>query len=356
MAAWKRKGGVHKFHDRMISGMRANGYTEEFAEGIFRQIEGFGEYGFPESHAASFALLVYVSCWLKHHEPACFLAAMLNSQPLGFYSPSQLVQDAQRHGVQVQPVDVLHSDWDCTMEGPATVRLGLRMVAGLATAAALRIVLARAEAPFTHTEDLALRAALDQGDLKALAGADALRSLSGHRRQQVWDASALRPAPGLLKTAPVEEDFLELPPAWEGEEVLFDYAATGLTLRTHPVGLLRGELAAMKLRTAAELRDLPDGRLVRACGIVVMRQQPQTAKGVVFVTLEDETGSVNVIVWKSLREKQRSELLHARLMAVWGVWQRDVESGGEVRHLIAQRLVDLTPLLGGLATRSREFH
>ena len=164
------------------------------------------------------------------------------------------------------------------------------------------------------------------------------------------------PAPGLLETAPVEEDFLELPPAWEGEEVVFDYASTGLTLRSHPVALLREQLSTMKLRTAAELHDLPNGRLVRACGIVVMRQQPQTAKGVVFVTLEDETGSVNVIVWKSLREKQRSVLLHSRLMAVYGVWQRDVQSGGEVRHLIAQQLVNLTPLLGGLATQSREFH
>lgn len=230
------------------------------------------------------------------------------------------------------------------------------MVAGLATAAAQRIVAARAESPFTSTEDLALRAGLDQGDLKALASADALLSLSGHRRQQVWDASALKLAPPLLKRAPVEEDFLELPPAWEGEEVVFDYASTGLTLRRHPLALLREQLTPMKLQTAAQLRDQPNGRLVRACGIVVMRQQPQTAKGVVFVTLEDETGSVNVIVWKSLREKQRSELLHSRLMAVYGVWQRDVASGGEVRHLIAQRLVDLTPLLGGLATRSREFH
>ncbi|MCY7306830.1 MAG: error-prone DNA polymerase [Rhodoferax sp.] len=382
MAAWKRKGGVHKFHDRMVSGMVERGYTQAFAESIFKQIEGFGEYGFPESHAASFALLVYVSCWLKHHEPVCFLAAMLNSQPLGFYSPSQLVQDAQRHGVPVRAVDVMCSDWDCTMEEPdaptmpapadtrqvhrdhapvsgtqlRAVRLGLRMVAGLASAAAQRIVHARADAPFTSTEDLALRGGLDQGDLKALASADALISLSGHRRQQVWDASALRSAPGLLKAAPVEEDFLELPAAWEGEEVEFDYAATGLTLRSHPLALLREELANKKLLTAAQLRDLPNGRLVRACGIVVMRQQPQTAKGVVFVTLEDETGSVNVIVWKSLREKQRSVLLHARLMAVYGVWQRDVESGGEVRHLIAQRLEDLTPLLGGLATRSREFH
>jgi error-prone DNA polymerase len=231
------------------------------------------------------------------------------------------------------------------------VRLGLRMVAAWPRLRQNASSRRAPRHPFTSTEDLALRAALDQGDLKALASADALR-LSGHRRQQVWDASALRPAPGRCSSAPVEEDWLELPPAWEGEEVVFDYAATGLTLRRHPVGLLRAELAAMKLRTAAQLCDLPDGRLVRACGIVVMRQQPQTAKGVVFVTLEDETGSVNVIVWKSLREKQRSELLHARLMAVWGVWQRDVESGGEVRHLIAQRLKDLTPLLGAQHCKS----
>ena len=363
MAAWKRKGGVHKFYDRMVNGMVANGYTEEFAQRIFKQIEGFGEYGFPESHAASFALLVYVSCWLKHHEPACFLAALLNAQPLGFYSPAQLVQDAQRHGVPVRAVDVMCSDWDCTLEpahgvAPAVcpVRLGLRMVAGLASATAQRIVEARAQAPFSSTEDIALRGGLDQGDLKALASADALISLSGHRRQQVWDASALRPAPGLLKGAPVEEDFLELPAAWEGEEVVFDYASTGLTLRSHPVALLRDQLSNRKLLTAAQLRDLPHGRLARACGIVVMRQQPQTAKGVVFVTLEDETGSVNVIVWKSLREKQRGVLLHSRLMLVHGEWQRDVESGGEVRHLIARKLEDLTPLLGGLATRSREFH
>ena len=414
MAAWKRKGGVHKFHDRMINGMVANGYTEEFAQGIFKQIEGFGEYGFPESHAASFALLVYVSCWLKQHEPACFLAAMLNSQPLGFYSPSQLVQDAQRHQVEVRPIDVMHSGWDCTLEqrgnggqipiqdgnitgvraeqwgsdpdsgqprnrstrtptksgsdphcGPcqptpgraqAPVRLGLRMVSGLSHAAAQRIAAARTESPFTSTEDLALRAELDAGDLKALAGADALISLSGHRRQQVWDAAALRPAPPLFKAVPVEEDWLDLPAASEGTEVVFDYAATGLTLRSHPLALLRAQLNPMRLQTAAQLRDLPSGRLVRACGLVVMRQQPQTAKGVVFVTLEDETGSVNVIVWKSLREQQRSELLHARLLAVYGVWQRDVESGGEVRHLIAKRLVDLTALLGGLATQSREFH
>ena len=363
MAAWKRKGGVHKFYERMVSGMLARGYTQDFADDIFRQIEGFGEYGFPESHAASFALLVYVSCWLKQHEPACFLAAMLNSQPLGFYSASQLVQDAQRHGVLVRPVDVSHSNWDCTLEdcglvsnGQAAVRLGLCMVSSLAQTTALRIVAARSQCPFANTEDLALRAELDQGDLKALASADALLSLSGHRRQQVWDAAALVPAPELLKRVAVDEAVLNLPPAALGEEVFFDYAALGLTLRSHPVLLLRPQLDRLRLRTAAQLRDLPDGRLVRACGIVVMRQQPQTAKGVTFVTLEDETGSVNVIVWKALKDRQRDALLHSRLLAVSGVWQRDVESGGEVCHLIAQSLQDLTPLLGGLRTASREFH
>ena len=361
MAAWKRKGGVHKFYERMVSGMLARGYTQDFADDIFKQIEGFGEYGFPESHAASFALLVYVSGWLKQHEPACFLAAMLNSQPLGFYSASQLVQDAQRHGVLVRAVDVSYSDWDCTLEpscaaAEPAVRLGLCMISGLAQAAAQRIVEARLQRPFASTEDLALRAELDQGNLKALASADALLSLSGHRRQQVWDAAALTPAPVLLKSVAVNEPVLNLPPATQGEEVFFDYAALGLTLRSHPVLLLRPQLAGMRLHTAAQLRDLPDGRLVRACGIVVMRQQPQTAKGVTFVTLEDETGSVNVIVWKSLKERQRSQLLHSHLLAVSGVWQRDVESGGEVRHLIAQSLKDLTPLLGGLRTASRDFH
>ncbi len=360
MAAWKRKGGVHKFRERLVGGMVERGYALEFAESIFKQIEGFGEYGFPESHAASFALLAYVSCWLKWHEPACYLAAMLNSQPMGFYAPAQLVQDAQRHGVLVRPVDVMRSDWDCTLEqmgsAPRYVRLGLCMVSGLPKEAAQRITTARQEALFSSTEDLALRARLDAGDLKALASADALISLSGHRRQQVWDASALKPAPPLLQAVPVDEEVLELPAAAEAEEVLFDYAALGLTLRSHPVALLRAQLSKLKLQTAAQLHDLPSGRLVRACGIVVMRQRPQTAKGVTFVTLEDETGSVNVIVWKSLQDKQRAELLRARLMAVYGVWQRDEDSGGEVRHLIAKRLVDLTPLLGGLSTASREFH
>ena len=365
MAAWKRQGGVQHFYERLVGAMVANGYTQDYADALFKQIEGFGEYGFPESHAASFALLVYVSCWLKRHEPACFLAAMLNSQPLGFYSPSQLVQDARRHGLEVLPVDVSHSDWDCSLEQlgsepnlhnlqPA-IRLGLRMVAGLHARVALRISAARRQGAFASTEDLALRCALDAGDLKSLASADALLSLSGHRRQQVWDASALHRTPALLQGAPIYEKPLVLAAAHEAQEVLFDYAATGLTLRSHPLSFLRARLAAKNLLSAAQLRDLPHGRLVRACGIVTMRQQPQTAKGVVFVTLEDETGCINVIVWKSLKEKQRAELLRARLLAVYGVWQRDEDSGGHVRHLIAKRLVDLTDWLGDLSAGSRDF-
>ncbi|OYT93287.1 MAG: error-prone DNA polymerase [Burkholderiales bacterium PBB3] len=376
MAAWKRHGNVSQYHDRLVGGMLERGYPQDFAEAIFKQMEGFGEYGFPESHAASFALLVYVSCYLKWHEPACFLAALLNSQPLGFYGPAQLVQDAQRHGVEVRAVDVVHSDWDCTLEKTGSdhrfakqsacsdpvfsnqpaIRLGLRLVGGLTKAVGERIAQERLRAPFTSTQDLALRCQLDSGDLKALASADALRSLSGHRRQQVWEASALKPAPALLQGVPIDEEELSLPPASEGEEVTFDYAAVGLTLRSHPLLLLRGQLSKMKMLTAAQMCDYPSGRLVRACGIVTMRQRPQTAKGVIFITLEDETGSVNVIVWKSVREQFRTTVYQARLMAVYGVWQRDEESGGEVRHVVAKRLVDLTHLLGTLTTTSRDFH
>ncbi|MBX3657841.1 MAG: error-prone DNA polymerase [Ramlibacter sp.] len=359
MAAWKRKGGVEKFKGKLVDGMLRNGYTPEFAERIFRQILGFGEYGFPESHAYSFALLAYGSSWLKCHEPECFLAAMLNSQPMGFYPPSQLIQDAQRHGVQVLPADVSHSDWDCTLAQPLAVRLGLRLVGGLGEEGAQRLVAARREAPFSSTEDLSLRARLDVKDLNALAAADALQSLAGHRRQQVWEAAARLRAPALLRGAPVHEDPLVLPAAPEGEEIVFDYAAMGLTLRRHPLALLRPRLARMKILNADELRDLPHGQRVRACGLVTVRQQPQTAKGTIFVTLEDETGPVNVIVWKHVREAQREALLRSRLLAVQGVWQRDVDSGGEVRHLVAHRLKDLTPLLGRLGqqrSNSRDFH
>ena len=377
MAAWKRKGGVERFHDRLVNAMVGRGYDREYSERIFSQIRGFGEYGFPESHAASFAKLVYVSCWLKCHEPACFLAAMLNSQPMGFYSPSQLVQDARKHAVEVRAVDVMHSAWDCTLEtahytpvlpqhpgirpGQPAVRLGLRLVSGLSEAAAWRIVAARLEAVFTSTEDLVSRAQLGMQEINALAAADALLALAGHRRQQVWQAAAIKPAPLLLKAVPTYETALALPDTPEGENILFDYQSTGLTLRRHPLALLRAGLARRGLLSAGQLNALPNGHEVAACGIVTLRQQPQTAKGTIFVTLEDETGPVNVIVWKSLRETQRSEVLHARLLAVYGVWQRSEESGtakgyGAVRNLVAHRLEDLTPLLGRLGTSSRDFH
>lgn len=329
-----------------------------FAESIFEQIKGFSEYGFPESHAASFALLVYASCWIKHHHPSEFLAAMLNSQPLGFYSPSQLVQDAKRHGAEVLPADVLASDWDCTLEASpsssAAVRLGLRMVSGLRRASVERLIDAREIALFDDAEDLARRAELDESEMRRLAGADALASLAGHRRQQVWEASALKATPELLRDAPVGEAFLELPPAPEGEEVVFDYARTGLTLRQHPLALIRPLLRKRRLQTAQELRSLPDGRWARCCGIVTVRQRPGTAKGVIFVSLEDETGSVQVVVWNKVSERQRNELLQSKLLAVHGRWQREVE----VCNLVASRLEDLTPLLGRLAdvTRgSRDF-
>ncbi|MFM7342180.1 MAG: error-prone DNA polymerase, partial [Betaproteobacteria bacterium] len=374
MAAWKRKGGLDPFRQRLIGRMVEKGYPLDFAQRIFSQIEGFGEYGFPESHAASFAKLVYVSCWLKCHEPACFLAAMLNAQPLGFYSPSQLVQDARRHQVQVRPVDVSASAWDCTLESadgqthapwgrpqqPA-VRLGLRMVAQLSQAGADRLIEARQRAAFTSVEDLALRAALGKRDLDALAAADALAALAGHRRQQVWQAAALRPAPQLLRNAPVQEPGLLLASMPEAQDILGDYRALGLSLRRHPLALLRPQLRHRGLLSAGELEALPGGRSVAAAGLVTVRQQPSTARGTVFLTLEDETGSVNIIVGRSLRQRERALWMHARLLAVWGTWQRSAETGrqpgyGAVRNLRAHRLQDLSPLIGELACASRDFH
>ena len=354
MAAWKRKGGLEKYYHRLVDGMTSRGYALEFAEAIFEQVKGFSEYGFPESHAASFALLVYASAWIKRHEPAAFLVALLNSQPMGFYTPSQLVQDARRHGVEVRPVDVMHSRVESTLEDlPDTpaVRLGLHRVQGLQAPSAERIVVERGKAPFDSAEELARRARLEQHEMKLLAAAGALATLSGHRRQQVWDAAALHAPPELLEDAPVDEAFLELPAAPEGEEVVWDFASVGLTLRSHPMALLRPRLDRYKLQTSEELRRMPDGRTVRTAGIVTLRQQPGTAKGTVFVSLEDEHGSTQVIVWKHVREAQRQVLLGARLLAVKGRWQRE----GEVCNLIAHRLADLSPLLGRLATESRDF-
>ncbi|MDR3480135.1 MAG: error-prone DNA polymerase [Burkholderiaceae bacterium] len=357
MAAWKRKGGVEKFHDKLINGMLERGYQEDFAKRIFKQIEGFGEYGFPESHAASFALLVYVSAWIKRHEPAAFLAALLNSQPMGFYSPSQLVQDAKRHQVEVRAADVTISDWDCTLEEIATaaqpaVRLGLRLLKGLAGGAVERIADARAMRPFDSVDDLRRRAELSSDDLQALARANALLSLSGHRRQAAWQVAGMQAMPALLKDAPIEEAPLILPPASEGQEIVADYANLGLTLHRHPLALLRPQLRKMNLSSALELRSFPDRKLARTTGLVTVRQRPQTANGTLFVTLEDETGNTNVIVWPALLEQQRKEILNARLMTVYGIWQRE----GSVTHLVAKRVVDHSAMLGMLSVGARNFH
>jgi len=360
MAAWRRTGTVKDHERRIVEGMVGNGYDRPFAEAIFRQICGFGDYGFPESHAHSFAILAYFSSWMKCHEPAVFLAALLNSQPMGFYGPSQLVQDARRHGVEVRAADIVHSDWDCTLEArdgseqPA-VRLGLRLIGALSEAAALRIVRARGERPFAGIDDLARRAALDARELQALARADALGPLAGHRRRQWWAAAGQDRPRALLADAPVRETEAEqpaLPPAPEGEAIVLDYASTGLTLRRHPVALLRERIARRGGRSAAELAQLRNGRSAWACGLVTVRQQPETANSTIFVTLEDETGSVNVIVWKHVREAHRRALLQSLLLAVAGQWQ----TANGVSHLIASRLVDVSSWLGQLVTTSRDFH
>ena len=371
MAAWRRKGGLEPFHKKLMDGMRKNGISAEFAERIYRQILGFGEYGFPESHSVSFALLAYVSAWLKHHEPAAFLAALLNSQPMGFYAPSQLVQDARRHGVEVRPVDACSSEWECTLETTTpipsssrrggseaagvvlpAVRLGFLLVQGLSQAGAERLVAARKIHSFDGVEDLARRAELNRRDLKCLAAAGAFESLSGHRRQAHWQVAGIETGAPVLRDAPVAETSPVLSTPTEGENLVADYASTGLTLGRHPLALLRPRLARMRFAAAEEIRGLPSGSLVRAAGIVTGRQRPGTASGTVFVTLEDETGTINVIVWRDLTERQRRELLGARLMGVEGVLERE----GEVMHLVARRLSDHSALLGRIATQSRDFH
>lgn len=356
MAAWRRRGGLGPFRERLLAGLRERGYEAAFAERLFNQICGFGEYGFPESHAASFALLAYVSAWLKHHHPAVFACALVNSQPMGFYAPAQLVRDARAHGVEVRPVDVRASERDCTLEAAAgdtlALRLGLRLVKGLGTEAARRLVGARDDdGPFTDVRDLARRASLDRRDLRALADAGALAGLAGHRRQAWWQVLGVDAGGPLLENAPAPEADAALPAPTEGEDLVHDYRSLGLSLGRHPVALLRDALRRRGYRSAVELRELGHRRVARAAGLVITRQRPGSAKGVIFVTLEDETGVVNVVVWKDLAERQRPVVVGARLMGVVGVWERR----GEVTHLVAGRMEDHSALLGRLQTRSRDF-
>jgi error-prone DNA polymerase len=357
MAAWQRKGTLQQFEADLLAGMAERGYTMEFANSIVAQIRGFAEYGFPESHASSFALLAYASSWLKCHEPAAFLCALLNSQPMGFYSPSQLVQDARRHGVEVRAVDVTISTWEASLESPSqgsqpAVRLGLNNVKGFEQEAAWRIEEARAIENFKSTTDLAARAGLDAGDMNALASANALRTLSGNRRQAMWQAKSAVPDKGLLRPAEIIEELVELESPTEAEDVTADYRYVGLTLGNHPLSFLRERLSKKRFIPSDVLAGFSNGQLARACGIVTVRQRPSTANGVVFITLEDEAGTVNVICWPSLVDEFRREVMGAQLLGVFGIWQCE----SNVRHLVAKRLVDLSHLLGELDTHSRDFH
>jgi error-prone DNA polymerase len=349
MAAWKRKGGLEPFRDKLLAGMAARGYAPEFAAGLYRQIEGFGEYGFPESHAASFALLAYASAWLKCHEPAAFLAGLLNSQPMGFYPASQLVQDARRHGVAVLPPDVAASEWRSTLEGEA-VRLGLDRIARLGEAAGRRIAGARASGAFRDLADLAARAGLTRADLEALAAADALRGLAGHRHEAAWAAAAVPVQRDLFAGLAVAEAPVALAAPGEGQNLVADYASLGLTLGRHPLALLRDHLDRRYARSDL-LRGLGHRQPARCVGLVTCRQRPGTASGVIFLTLEDEAGLANVIVHPKLAERQRDILLGAQLLGVLGVLQRE----GGVVHLVAKRLVDHSRLLGALVVASRDF-
>ena len=365
MAAWRRGGDMEPHRLRIRELMAGKGYAPEFIDQIFEQIKGFGSYGFPQSHAASFAKLVYISCWLKRHEPAAFYCALLNAQPMGFYSPSEIVQDARRSrsgraSIEVRPVDVMHSRWDCTLEGghvrrgddggQAAIRLGFRQVKGLSESMARAIGDARAQRAFVDVRDLCLRAGLDEKARTALAEAGALASLAGHRNAARWAVAGIERRHPLLPGSP-DEDEIALPAPLPGEEVVSDYRSTGLTLGAHPVSLIRERLRAQRVLDSRQLLELPHGRGAFAAGIVTQRQRPATAKGTIFVTLEDEHGMVNVVVWAHLALRRRKALLGARLLGVRGRW----EQVDGVHHLIARDLQDLTGLLGEVRTSSRDF-
>ncbi len=354
MAAWKRRGGLGPFEEKLIRGMQERGYKEDFARQIFQQILGFGEYGFPESHSASFALLVYVSCWLKCHEPAAFTCALLNSQPMGFYSASQLTQDARRHGVSVRPVDVNESGWDSSLErtqnGKPALRLGLRQVKGL-PAAAGEAVISKRESPYTSIQQLLERTNLDRRELSALAAAGALKSLAGHRHKVRWTVAGVEEPTPLFASLDRYEAVPMLRRPTEGQDIVADYQSLGLTLGRHPVALLRKQLDTWRYVAAAELGGLTSGRHICIAGLVITKQRPGTASGVTFVTLEDETGCSNLIIWKKIAEEQRDVLLNARLMGVQGELQRE----GKVIHVIARTLTDHSALLGELSVKSRDF-
>ncbi len=351
MATFRNTGEIWKFRQDFCGGMVARGYDQDFAERCFRQIEGFGTYGFPESHAASFAGLVYVSAWIKRHHPAAFAAALLNSQPMGFYAPAQIVRDAKEHGVEVRPIDVVWSDWDCTLEvedRAPTLRLGLRLVAGLKAEDGAVIMEARRAAPFRDVADLARRARLDRGAMDALARADALRSLTAGRRHALWDAAGVE-APLPLSEAR-DDATPDLPPETAGEETVLDYAATGLSLRRHPLALLRQRLRELGAADTRALDAARQGRWIKVPGLVLVRQRPGSAKGVVFFTVEDEWGVANLVLYPDIVARDRAAVVGARLVLAEGRVERTETKEVPIIHLVVRRLHDWTRLLDGLHT------
>jgi len=362
MAAWKRNGALMQFEQRVIDGMLARGHSLDFAQRLFNQMKGFGDYGFPESHAASFALLAYASAWLKCHYPAAFCCALLNSLPMGFYSASQLIQDVRRHGITVLPTDVDHSDWECSLHphtagyGQPAIRLGFNRIKGLQQRCAERIILARHQRPFGSLRDLNVRAALEQHECDLLASADALPRLGGHRHQAHWRAQALEAPRPLLLTERDEsdaalDDGMCLPPPSEINDIIEDYRHTGLTLRRHPMALLRPSKPFNQCTPAAMLPSLGSGRFVQVAGLVTGRQRPGTASGVLFLTLEDESGNISVVVWKDRQEPFRKALLNGQLLWVKGI----VETRDRVTHVIAGEILDRSERLAALSVKARSF-
>ena len=365
MATFKFTGGVSKFRDKLLAGMVANGYELDFAERTFRQLEGFGSYGFPESHAASFALIAYASSWMKCRHPEVFCAALLNAQPMGFYAPAQIVRDARDHGVEVRPIDVNASRWDCTLEPVEqerfAVRLGLRLTKGLANAEGAKIVVARGDDPYADIEELWRRSGATVASLERLADADAFAGLRQlRRRDALWAVRALRDDPlplfvaadrGRLPQPEIVEAPVAIVPMTAGGDVVQDYSSTGLTLRRHPVAFLREDLSRQRILPTSALLETRDGRWLTVGGLVLVRQRPGSAKGMMFVTIEDETGVANVVVWPTLFERQRRIMLSAGMLAVHGKVQRE----GEVIHLVAQKLFDLTDLLRSVGERDTAF-
>ncbi|AJD47777.1 Error-prone DNA polymerase 2 [Isoalcanivorax pacificus W11-5] len=364
MARWGKSGELLQFRDKVIHGMLGNGYSPDYAERIFEQMKGFGGYGFPESHSASFALLVYLSAWLKRHHTSAFYCGLLNSLPMGFYSPSQLLQDARRHGIEVRPPCVDHSHWDYTLEDtrrqplgmqPA-VRVGLRQISGFNEDAAQRILQARRAARFTDVADLCARARLNRREREALVAANAIARLTGHRHQGQWEILAVQEPPPLFDQ-PVHSsnlrDGVRLDAPSEVDNLLADYRSLSLTLGRHPMALVRHRTPFDRCQSARDLRRLNQGRFVRVAGVVTNRQRPGTASGVLFLTLEDETGNTSVIVWRTLQERCRKAILSGQLLVVKGTLEKTEEG---VIHVIAGEILDESHALAELKTRSRDFH